>query len=127
YFFQGRPIRGGEVKDIVWLNPDGLEMSDADWNQASSRCLGVYLAGDTLLETDGRGQRLLDDNLLLLINADHEDVAFTLPEFEGHYSWDVLLDTFYATDMPAAVHYQTGQGYPVHGRALALLKQSGTQ
>ncbi|MHB1941839.1 MAG: glycogen debranching protein GlgX [Acidiferrobacteraceae bacterium] len=127
YFFQGHPIRGGEVKDIVWLNPDGLEMSDADWNQASSRCLGVYLAGDTLLETDGRGQRLIDDNLLLLINADHEDVAFTLPEFEGHYSWDVLLDTFYATDMPAAVHYQTGQGYPVHGRALALLKQSGTQ
>ncbi|MHB8564376.1 MAG: glycogen debranching protein GlgX, partial [Acidiferrobacteraceae bacterium] len=127
YFFQGRPIRGGEVKDIVWLNPDGLEMSDADWDQASSRCLGVYLAGDTLLETDGRGQRLMDDNLLLLINADHEDVAFTLPEFEGHYSWDVLLDTFYVTDMPTAVHYQTGQGYPVHGRALVLLKQSETQ
>ena len=127
YFFQGRPIRGGEVKDIVWLNPDGLEMSDAEWNQAASRCLGVYLAGDTLLETDGRGQRLMDDNLLLLINAGHEDVAFTLPEFAGHYSWDVLLDTFDPTDMPKVSHYQTGQGYPVHGRALVLLKQGETR
>lgn len=123
YFFHGQPIRGGEVKDIVWLNPDGFEMSEADWNQEFSRCLGVYLAGDTLLETDGRGQRLVDDNLLLLINAHHEDIAFTLPEFDGHYYWEVLLDTLDATGTPEVSSYKAGQGYPVGGRALVLLKQ----
>lgn len=126
YFFQGLPIRGGEVKDIVWLNPGGGEMSDAEWNQAFSRCLGVYLAGDTLLETDERGRRLMDDNLLLLINAHHEDIAFTLPSFDGHYYWDVLLDTLDATGTPEISRYQAGQGYPVHGRTLVLLKQAQT-
>jgi isoamylase len=127
YFFQGRPIRGGEVKDIIWLNPDGAEMSDEDWNQKSSRCLGVHFVGDSLFETDGRGRRLIDDNLLLLINAYHEDIAFTLPEFDGHHSWDVLLDTSDATGIPESSRYKVGQSYPVHGRTLVLLKQGKNQ
>ena len=28
-FFQGRPIRGSEVKDISWFEPNGNEMDDA--------------------------------------------------------------------------------------------------
>ena len=124
YFFHGRPIRGGEVKDIVWLNPDGIEMSESDWAQAFSRCLGVYFAGDTLLETDDRGRVLTDDNLLMLINAHHEDIIFTLPEFDGHYYWDVLLDTINATGTPEIVRYKAGQGYPVGGRSLVVMKQA---
>jgi isoamylase len=127
YFFKGRRIRGGEVKDIVWLNPDGSEMSDVDWNQEFSRCLGVHFVGDSLFETDGRGRRLIDDNLLLLINAHHDDIAFTLPEFDGHHKWDVLLDTFDAKGIPESSRYKAGQGYPVHGRSLVLLKQDKTQ
>ncbi|MFA5018139.1 MAG: glycogen debranching protein GlgX [Methylobacter sp.] len=127
YFFQGHPIRGSEVKDLVWLNPDGSEMSDEDWNQPFSRCLGVHFIGDSLIETDGRGRRLIDNNLLLLINAHHEDIAFTLPEFDEHYYWDVLLDTFNSTGTPESSRYKVGQSYPVHGRALVLLKQGKTQ
>jgi hypothetical protein len=127
YFFQGHPIRGNEVKDLVWLNPDGSEMSDEDWNQPFSRCLGVHFIGDSLIETDGRGRRLIDNNLLLLINAHHEDIAFTLPEFDEHYYWDVLLDTFNSTGTPESSRYKVGQSYPVHGRALVLLKQGKTQ
>jgi len=127
YFFKGQPIRGGEVKDIIWLNPAGAEMSDVDWDQESSRCLGVHFVGDSLFETDGRGRRLIDDNLLLLINAHHEDIAFTLPEFDGYHSWDALLDTFDATGTPESSRYKVGQSYPVHGRSLVLLKQGKTQ
>ena len=47
-FFQGRPIRGSGIKDIVWLKPDGGEMTDAEWQQSHARCLGVYLSGDGL-------------------------------------------------------------------------------
>ncbi len=100
YFFQGRSIRGGEVKDIIWLNPDGAETSDEDWNQTFSRCLGMYFDGGKLLETDGRGRLLTDDNLLLLTNAHHEEIDFTLPEFDEHSCWDVLLDTFDSTGTP---------------------------
>src|SRR5262249_59095494 len=31
-YFQGRSIRGGEVKDVAWLAPDGNEMDDAAWH-----------------------------------------------------------------------------------------------
>ena len=31
-FFQGRRIRGSAVKDLSWLQPDGAEMTDEEWN-----------------------------------------------------------------------------------------------
>src|SRR5260221_622018 len=31
-FFQGRPIRGATIKDIMWFNSTGAEISDAEWN-----------------------------------------------------------------------------------------------
>ncbi|HXH06259.1 MAG TPA: glycogen debranching protein GlgX, partial [Vicinamibacterales bacterium] len=37
-FFQGRAIRG--VKDIVWLDPSGREMTDEAWNAPDARSLG---------------------------------------------------------------------------------------
>jgi glycogen operon protein len=126
YFFQGHPIRDSEVKDILWLNPGGGEMSEAEWNQPLSRCLGLHLVGDSLFETDGHGRRLIDKNLLLLINADHEDIAFTLPEFDEHSYWDALLDTFDSKGTPATARYPAGQSYAVHGRSLVLLEQGKT-
>lgn len=126
YFFQGRPIRGGEAKDIIWLNPDGSEISDEDWNQAFSRCLGVSFAGGKLPETDWRGHHLTDDNLLLLINAYHEDIAFTLPGIDEHHNWEALLDTLGDIGTPNISRYKVGQAYPVGGRSLVLLKQAQT-
>ena len=51
-FLQGRPIRGAGVRDIVWLTPTGVEMSDSDWNNGMSRCLGVRLNGEMLDEVE---------------------------------------------------------------------------
>lgn len=124
YFFQGTPIYGGEIKDIIWLNSDGSETKDDDWNQASSHCLGVYFAGGKLIETDGRGRRLKDNNLLLLLNAYHEEIAFMLPQFEEHDYWEVLLDTQDAIGTPNTSRYKAEQTYPLVGRSLVLLKQA---
>src|SRR5581483_6407949 len=30
-FFQGRAIKGADIKDILWLAPDGREMTDDEW------------------------------------------------------------------------------------------------
>ena len=43
-FFQGRRIHGSAVKDLSWLRPDGSEMTDEEWNNWHSRCLGLLLA-----------------------------------------------------------------------------------
>jgi hypothetical protein len=36
-FFQGRATKGAGIKDIVWLKPDGQEMTDQEWNQQFAR------------------------------------------------------------------------------------------
>ena len=66
----------------------------------------------------------MDNNLLLLINAHYEDIAFMLPEFEEHDYWDVLLETQDAVGTPDISRYKPGQAYPLGGRSLVLLKQA---
>ncbi|MCA9094201.1 MAG: glycogen debranching protein GlgX, partial [Planctomycetaceae bacterium] len=46
FFFQGHPLRGAGIKDILWLTPAGNEMTDTDWNIGFVRCLGVRLDGE---------------------------------------------------------------------------------
>jgi glycogen operon protein len=123
-FFQGRPLRGGGVKDIVWLTPDGAEMSDHGWEHEFARCLGVYLAGDGLSETDARGQPVTDRSFIVLFNAHHEQIAFRLPEQAGPLRWFTLLDTARADGLAGSGTFPAGAAYPLQGRSLALLVQS---
>ncbi len=78
-FFQGRSIRGSDVKDVVWLEPSGQEMPDTSWDAGFVRCLGVRLDGNLLDEIDERGERITGDTLLLLFNAHHDSISFTIP------------------------------------------------
>ena len=121
-FFQGRRIKGSGVKDILWLNPDGLEMSDEEWSNSFARCLGMFLAGSGLDERDGRGRRMRDDNVLLLFNAHHELVPFHLPYAETGRVWEVVLDTASDTAVAAGRRLKGGEEYPLDGRSMALLK-----
>ena len=93
-FFHGRRIRGTDVRDITWLNTDGKEMNDEDWDNSFAKCLGVLLAGDAIREIDEYGERIEGDTILLLMNASSEDIFFILPEYCSGYTWELLLDTF---------------------------------
>src|SRR5206468_8259454 len=68
-FFQGRAIRGTDIKDISWFEPSGQEMSDDAWNAGFVKCLGVRLAGDLIGDVDERGEPIKGDTLLILLNA----------------------------------------------------------
>ncbi|HET7205029.1 MAG TPA: glycogen debranching protein GlgX [Terriglobales bacterium] len=119
-FFQGRPIRGAGIKDILWLSPDGKEMTDEEWKQASARCLGMFLAGEGLLEYGSRGEKITDDNLLLIMNAHHEDVPFTLPAIASGADWRVVVDTTWKSQSLRSIH-DSGTPYQLKARSLALL------
>jgi glycogen operon protein len=119
-FFQGRPIRGTGVKDIVWLNPAGTEMSDVHWNAPQVRALGVRLAGDTG-EVDERGRHIVGDTLLLLLNAAEVETPFALPDEGSEEVWELILDTS-ASDHPP-VAYRGSARYPLHDRSLALFRR----
>lgn len=92
-FFQGRRIRGSEVKDLSWFRPDGKEMTEEDWNNPEIRCFGLRLAGDAIEEMDMRGNRIVDDTLLILLNAHTELILFVLPAHRAKVRWELILDT----------------------------------
>lgn len=122
-FFQGRRIQGEDIKDIVWLTPDGREMTADEWNLAFARSLGVYLVGETINERDDRGRLNRDRNFLLLLNAHYEDIEFSLPPFLGECLWSPMVDTAQESmpvDDRAAIPLQS---YRVQGRSLVLLMQ----
>jgi isoamylase len=142
-FFQGRRIRGSEVKDLTWLQPDGSEMTDEEWEQPELRAYGLRMAGDLMTELDDDGERITGDTLLLLLNADPDPVSFTVPPTSPTERWELCIDT--ARGVESASEASTGvtvagatrasplraSAYPVvtsggtyelEGRSLALLR-----
>jgi isoamylase len=119
-FFQGRQIRGAQIKDISWLTPTGEEMNDEAWSAGFVRCLGVRLAGDLIGELNERGERILGDTLLILLNGHHEMIQFTLPIHKEGQHWERLLDTAASEDVPGKVDEE--KPYALQGRSLAVLR-----
>ncbi|OUC94070.1 glycogen debranching protein GlgX [Streptosporangium minutum] len=91
-FFHGRKADDG-TRDIVWLTPSGEEMSASDWHTGYAKSLTVFLNGDAITEPGPRGEPILDDSFLLLINGHHEDMDFTLPDAKYGAEWQTVLDT----------------------------------
>jgi len=120
-FFQGRKIKGAEIKDIVWLRPDGGEMTDEEWNQDFARCLGVALSGAAIDEVNERGQRVHDENFLLLMNAHFEEIPFVLPAPPLGAGWIALIDTSCQISGDANRFFFGSASYPLQARSLTLL------
>jgi isoamylase len=91
-FFHGRRNRDSEIRDVMWFNPGGNEMSEEDWASPFVRCLGMLLSGDTGDVVNFEGQPIRDDTFLLLINSHFEPIQFVLPGQE-HLGWELFLDT----------------------------------
>jgi len=119
-YFQGRSIRGAEVKDIYWLDPAGHEMTDEAWNASFVRSLGVLMVGNASDEVDERGRQVAGDTLLLLLNAHYEEVAFVLPPAKTEQAWVRVVDTIDAN--AAECRFAGGTQYPLQGRSLVLLR-----
>jgi glycogen operon protein len=127
-FFQGRRIRGSEIRDVMWFNPGGSEMSEEEWTSPFVRCLGILLSGDTIDVLNFEGEPIRDDTFLLLINAHYEPVPFVLPGLE-HIEWQLILDTMHAEGfLMEGTRFASGDDLDLGGRATCLLKLiSGAQ
>ena len=81
------------------------------------------MAGHSLHEHDARGQRLVDDDFLLLFNAHHEDLSFRLPVDEGA-GWSVCVDTAAQPAAGAGTPAPAEPGlYALRARSLAVLSR----
>lgn len=108
-----------EVKDVTWLTPDATEMTPDNWTDGNSRCLGILLDGRA--QPTGIRKRGTDTSLLLIVNAYHDVVNFTLPEVVGGTGWIRLVDT----NQPAGNGHEAfefSHVYEVTGRSLLLFE-----
>jgi isoamylase len=105
------------VKDVTWINANGTEMQAEQWADATMRCFGMLLDGRA--QTTGIKQRGKEATLLIIFNAFHDLVKFTLPESPGGGSWSLIIDTNLPDDKKGG-SFKTGDEYDVTGRSLLL-------
>jgi isoamylase len=123
-FFQGRPIRGTSLEDIAWLRPDGAPMGDEDWD-AGTQSLMIYLNGRGIPDRDELGRQVVDDSFLLLFNAHHTDLVFTLPDEAYGQGWQSELDTADPLLADDRRRYpQPGSSIDVVARSVLVLRRS---
>jgi glycogen operon protein len=124
-FFAGRHIWGSEVKDLSWFRPDGKEMTEENWRDPATRCIGLRLAGDAIDEVDARGEQITDDTFLILLNAHHEPQPFVFPAHRAGIRWEIVLDTT-APDVPRRARlFPGGKTYDLKGRCMAVFRLKG--
>ncbi|MCD6053900.1 MAG: glgX 1 [Rubrobacteraceae bacterium] len=120
-FFQGRELRGADAKDITWLTPAGREMTDEEWNNSFARSLGLQMSGLLEGEYDAQGRPEVDDDFLLLFNADQEEVTFQIPPFPEEARWEVFMDTAYSAGLKPDGFLKPGGVYTLRPRSMAVL------
>jgi glycogen operon protein len=109
------------VKDSTWLTPAATEMTQEHWHDDRAKCVGLLLDGRA--QTSGLRQRGSEATLLLVVNAHHDVVDFTLPEVPGGRGWLRLIDTNLPEaddDLEEAERFAFGHKYTVTARSMLL-------
>ena len=106
-----------DVKDVRWLTPSATDIEAEQWQDANARCFGMLLDGRA--QATGIRRASMDVTVLLVLNAYHDVVKFTLPDVVGGQTWRCLLDTN-APDRTATLQFASGDEYEVIGRSLML-------
>jgi isoamylase len=84
--------RQPDAADVLWLRPDGHDMTAGDWQDGSRRELGVLLDGDNIGERDARGEPVRGDTVMILLNASATAVPFVLPRRTSG-AWECQIDS----------------------------------
>jgi glycogen operon protein len=80
----------------------------------------MLLAGNAIEEVDERGEPVMGDSLLVLLNAHDDKVPFAFPSLDPQHQWQRVIDTY----DPAAPEesFKAGAKYPLQGRSVAVFK-----
>ena len=118
-FFTGERNPVTKVRDVTWIDANGLEMTQETWDNDLTRCFGMLL--------DGRAQvsrvkkPVVGVTVLAIFNAHHDVVNFTLPRTPQSSGWNRLVDTS-DPDLPAHI-FRFGDVYEVTGRSMLLFER----
>jgi glycogen operon protein len=96
-------------------------MTKRDWNE--QRTVGMFLNGQEIAAPGPQGERVEDDSFLLLFNAHHEDVTFTLPTRRFGATWSLVLTTADPSVDEGLLVAPARTGVPIIARSVMLLKR----
>ncbi|MGM9508764.1 glycogen debranching protein GlgX [Larkinella sp. GY13] len=108
------------TEEITWLRNDGKPMTDQNWNDGITRCLGLLIDGTKVDEQDENGDPIGEGRLLILFNAFWEPLSFQLPKPGRKSKWQVLVNT--ATDTPVQQEVSAREPFEIQGRSVVFLK-----
>ncbi len=117
-----REVDGAVEHDVLWIRPDGQEMTQDEWHAGWIRCIGLLLNGRTLDDVNSIGEPIRDDTFLLLLNPHHEAVPFQLPKPHAGTRWELVLDTRDSAPLTAPVP-GLGAAYDLLARSTAVFHE----
>ncbi len=120
-FFTGELNPNIDVKDVSWIDANGSEMTPETWDNELTRCFGMLLDGRA--QATGIKRRGGDVTLLIVLNAHHDVVEFSLPRCCDLRGWKRLIDTN-DPDLPEQ-EFEIEHVYEVTGRSLLLFERMG--
>lgn len=127
-FFHTRFIPGTKIQDITWLKPEGREMTSHDWANPANHFIGFLIRGEAgEYHLTARGEAQPDRSFLVIMNAHHEPVSWTLPALEVGLCWDLVFDTDNPEDFAVSGEFDDGSVYEVPGRSFVLFVRKEEQ
>ena len=93
-FLTGKPVDGTGIADVMWLGPDGREMTVPDWEG------GLRILGMQLYAADGKRP----DRATIWFNGGSETDQAWLPPARPGFAWRLALDSAGEAHWPAFIH-----------------------
>jgi isoamylase len=123
-FLLGDETQGSGLPDVLWFGCNGETLNEADWSNADTHALGVFLNGEEIPNHDRDGNPIEGRSFVLLFNGYHEALGFTVPE-QLHGSWEVAIASDTQADYPAQL--VPGDALELTDHALVVLRAAGAK
>jgi glycogen operon protein len=108
-----------DIRDVTWINATGAQMTSEEWADANMRCFGMMIDGRA--QATGIRQRGSDTSVLIVLNAYHDVVTFTLPDCSGCAGWKPLFDTNIPDEERPEI-FRVGEAYDVTARSVVAFQ-----
>ncbi|CAN5738714.1 glycogen debranching protein GlgX [soil metagenome] len=108
-YLHGDALDPHGLPNVRWLRPDAEAMSDEDWANGLARSVAVALSNRA------------GEAVLIIANAHHEEIDFTLPDAGGGRRWRSRLDSASGEIDPEADPALEGATLASPARSLLLL------
>ncbi len=88
-----RFLTGADTGQVSWFTPAGTPMTSANWDDPDARAIMIHLDGHDAPDTASDGTPLLDDDLIVCVNAWREPLTMVIPASLPAARWTRLIDS----------------------------------